>query len=275
MPPTRPPGKRGPYRTRGRAASTIQRAWRGRVRRGRNTGRVNKIGSSVRGKPNTIMTQRTLDFGVVDLTHNMKEWNATTPFNSCAQFNFPNFDITMLPDWREYSALFGRYKLKALEIRLIPVYTYNQVNVLAATAPVTPQNANCNLLITRMSLKYDVSPNENRFNNTYGQQDVQEMDQWVKKKTIVIQPSAFKGFKCYTRAPRQVEQVMKDITATPQTFTNVNVAGKWNDFDSGAVSYIANDCVYVRNADINVSLPPLVLKYRVIYKAYIALSGFQ
>lgn len=250
------------------------RALRGFKRHG-NTARFNKISSHVKGKPNKIMTQRTLDYGVIDLSTNKKQWNATTPFDSCAQFNFPNFNITMMPEWQEWSAMFGRYKLYALEIRLIPVYTYDQVTVLAADAPITPQNANCNLLITRMSLKYDVSPNVNRFNNTYGQSDIHALDQFVKKKTIVIQPSAFKGFKCYTKRPRQVAQVIKDITATPQTFTNINVPGKWNDFDSGAISYISNDSIYIRNADIEVSLAKLVTKYRVIYKAYIGLSGFQ
>lgn len=237
----------------------------------------NKINSSYKGKPNKIMTQRTFDAGVIDLGDSTysKPFSSTNPATSSFAFNFPNFKISMMPGWKEWSALFGRYKLYALEIRLIPLYTWDQVNVLTTAPLVTPQNAVCNLLITRMSVKYDTAPNNDRFNAQYSSEDIQQLDQFVKKKTINISPPDFKGFKCYTKRPRQIYQV-QDSFGPPANTTSQNGPGKWNDFDTGNdIEYVANDCIYVRNADPTVNLPALVHKYRVVYKVYLGLSGFK
>ena len=239
--------------------------------------RINRINSHYKGKPNKIMTQRTLDYGVIDFGDSTyhKPYSATNPATSSFAFNFPNFKISMMPDWKEWSAMFGRYKLYALEIRMLPLYTWDQVNVLAGTPLVTPTNAVCNMLVTRMSTKYDTSPNNDRFNAVYSQQDIEQLDQFVKKKTINISPQNFKGFKAYTKRPRQIDQVQNSF-GPPSNTVAQNVAGKWNDFDTSPnIEYVCNDCIFIRNADPTVSLPSLVHKYRVIYKVYLGLSGFQ
>lgn len=254
------------------AAKKIQRAWR--KRRGRRT---NIIRSGYKGPRNKITTMRTLDYGVIDLGDSTysKPFSATNPATSSFAFNFPNFKISMLPDWKEWSAMFASYKLYALEIRLLPLYTWDQVNVLAADPLVTPQNAVCNLLITRMSTKYDTSPNNDRFNAAYSQDDIAQLDQFIKKKTINISPTDFKGFKNFTKGPRQIDVVQNSFGPPPNTVPQ-NVAGKWNDFDTSPnIEYVCNDTIYIRNADPTVNLPSLVHKYRVIYKAYVGLSGFQ
>lgn len=272
-----------PYRNqkqRHSAAKKIQKAFRkhraGRYFRGRKMP-MNRINSNYKGSPNKIMTQRTLDYGVIDFgdsTYN-KPYSSTNPATSSFAFNFPNFKISMMPDWKEWSAMFGRYKLYALEIRMIPLYTWDQVNVLTTTPLVTPANAVCNLLVTRMSTKYDTSPNNDRFNAAYAQQDIEQLDQFVKKKTICISPTDFKGFKAYTKKPRQIAQVQNSFGPPANTVAQ-NVTGKWNDFDTSPnIEYVCNDCIYIRNADETVNLPSLVHKYRVIYKVYLGLSGFQ
>lgn len=276
-----PPKKRkGTAYTRAHAVNVIQAAVRGaRVRkygRGRRM-KTNKISTRVKGPQNKIMTCRTLDYGVIDLgdsTYN-KPFSATNPATSSFAFNFPNFKISMMPDWKEWSAMFGRYKIYGLEIRMLPIYTWDQVNVLAASPLVTPQNAVCNMIITRMSTKYDTAPNNDRFNAAYSQDDIAQLDQFVKKKTINMAPKDFKGFKCYTKKPRQIDVVQNSFGPPPNTVPQ-NVPGKWNDFDTSPnIEYVSNDTVYIRNADPTVNLPSLVHKYRVIYKCYLGLGGFQ
>lgn len=251
--------------------------WKGGHARAPRGIKHNMISSRVSGAPNKIMTQRTHDAGVISLA-GTKHFSSTNAATSATAFNFPNFSISQLPSWKEWSAMFGRFKLYALEIRLIPVYSYTQTITLDSSAPSTPNNASCNMLITRMSTKYDTSPNADRFDATYAEDDIKLLDQFVKKKTIVVTTRNFKGFKSYTKRPRQMDIVAQyagdPITTTQMTLQNV--PGKWNDFDSGEnLQYTCNDTIYIRNADPTIDLPPLITDYRVIYKAFVGLSGFQ
>lgn len=233
----------------------------------------NKILTSVRGKPNVISTVRTLDYGIVDLASGKKHWELGGP-QSAGPFNFPNFDITMMPNHSEWSGMFGRYKVNAIEIRLIPCYSYQQVlQQNDAPAGSFPGNTMSNILVTRISTKYDTSPNDDRFNATYAKDDVAQLDQFVKKKTTVMSTRDFKGVKCYTKHPRQVQPVVKSIDTESTVLENV--PGKFNDFDAGGIQYVANDSLYIRNADSGRDLVEGPLRCRVIYKVYLELSGFQ
>ena len=250
--------------------------WRARTTR-RNKGRYiprNKLSTSVTGPQNKIQTIRTLDYGIINLADDKKAYSAAIGAHSCAPFNFPNFDITMMPNYSEWGAMFGRYRVTAIEIRLVPCYSYQQV-LLQNTdiAGSFPGNTVSNLLITRLSTKYDTSPNEDRFDATYGKDDIEQLDQFVKKKTVVIPTKNFKGLKCYTRNPRQVQPVIKSISSESTVLENV--PGKFNDFDAGGIQYVANDSIYIRNADLERGLPTGILRCRVIYKVWLELAGFQ
>jgi len=242
-----------------------------------------RVNTMLRGRQNYVPFVRQIADGTIDLFSHAKAANSTNPalLNS-ALLMLDAVTAKNIPDFKELSPVFQRFKITEITVRLYPIF--NEVQSLRDINPAVPigPQTNQNLIQTRINTKYWL---DQQAPPQYGDDVITTVNQMPKTSTTVYggkRPLVLK-----TVNPRQFMEITEnegpgyalDTSVTPPVLNRntktVTTHGRWIGTDDLDTKWIHNDAILFRPVDEAYSWIAGQFMFRAIVEVKFLCTGYH